>query len=105
SEDEGESRSPYLVDVVGCRKTPIHCPLEQLGNPQTAPTRPDRIPSVLTRLAQHGTQRAASRRQIHTVQTVKANRPLQVARTQIIHFTHFIPLLREKFRIFPPFDS
>src|SRR6266536_3513994 len=77
--------------------------LNILRNPQTAPTRPDRIQRVLPCLAQYGTQRAASGRQIHTVQTVKANRPLQVARTHIIHFMDVIRALRGKFRIFSPF--
>src|SRR5438034_5141013 len=39
---------------------------------RSAPTRPDRVQRLLPRLAQHRTQCAASRRQIHAVQTVKA---------------------------------
>src|SRR5437879_2835786 len=77
--------------------------LNILRNPQTAPTRPDRIQRVLPRLAQHGIHCAASRRQIHAVQTVKANPPLQVARTHIVHFMDFIRALRGTFRILSPF--
>src|SRR6267378_2071350 len=77
--------------------------LDISGNPQTAPTRPDGVQRLLPRLAQHRTQCAASRRQIHAVQTVKANRPLQIARTHIIHFVDFIRYLRGKLWIFSPF--
>src|SRR5260370_36972001 len=77
--------------------------LDISGNPQTAPTRPDRVQRLLPRLAQHRTQRAASRRQIHAVQTVKANRPLQIARTHIIHFVDFMRYWREKLWTFSAF--
>jgi hypothetical protein len=75
--------------------------LNVLGNSQTAPTRPDRVESVLPSFPQHWTDRTASSGQIDAVQTVEANRTFQKTWAHIVYLMDFIHRLTRELRIFP----
>src|SRR5262249_49624085 len=73
--------------------------LLMLGQPQTAPDRPDSIYRVLSGFAQYWADRAPSCSQIHAVQAVESHRPAQIAGTDIVRLMHLIHPIRCQRRV------
>ena len=74
-----------------------------IGYPQTTPTRPDSVYSVLTSFVENRADRTPGSCQIDTVQAVKANRSIQITRTNIVSLMNLVHLVSYQHRVLFPF--
>jgi hypothetical protein len=70
-----------------------------IGYPQTTPTRPDSVYSVLTSLVENRADRTPPSCQIDAIQAVKPNRAIQITRANIVRLMNLVYLISHQHRV------